>query len=55
VQKINTILSRYRKEAKKQTLEEFPVLAKQYEQLTKARAGLKGGMQREDVLELLAQ
>ena len=55
VRKINAILSRYRKEAKKQTLEEFPVLAKQYEQLTKARAGLKGGMQREDVLELLAQ
>ncbi len=55
VQKINTILSRFRKEARNQMLEEFPELAKQYQSLMKARAGLKGGMQREDVLELLAQ
>ena len=55
VQKINTILSRFRKEARNQMLEEFPELAKQYQSLMKARAGLKGGMQREDVLELLTQ
>ena len=55
VQKINSILSRFRKEAKKQMLTEFPELAEQYKGLTAARAGLKGGMQREDVLALLSQ
>ncbi len=55
VQKINSILTRFRKEAQKQTLREFPELAAQYTSLTQARAGLKGGMQREDVLELLTQ
>jgi hypothetical protein len=55
VQKINSILSRFRKEAKKQMLTEFPELAEQYKRLTAARAGLKGGMQREDVLALLSQ
>jgi len=55
VQKINSILSRFRKEAKKQMLTEFPELAEQYKGLTAARAGLKGGMQREDVLALLTQ
>jgi hypothetical protein len=55
VQKINSILSRFRKEAKKQMLTEFPELAEQYKRLTAARSGLKGGMQREDVLALLSQ
>ena len=36
-------------------LREFPELSQKYANLMKARAGLKGGMQREDVLELLAQ
>ena len=55
VQKINSLLTRYRKEAKRQMLTEFPELSEQYARLTAARAGLKGGMQREDVLELLTQ
>jgi len=55
VQKINSLLTRYRKEAKRQMLTEFPELSEQYARLTSARAGLKGGMQREDVLELLTQ
>jgi len=55
VQKINSLLTRYRKEAKRQMLTEFPELAKQYSRFTVAQAGIKGGMQREDVLELLTQ
>jgi hypothetical protein len=55
VQKINSLLTRYRKEAKRQMLTEFPELAQQYSRFTAAQAGIKGGMQREDVLELLTQ
>jgi len=55
VTKINSLLTKYRKEAKRQMLSEFPELAEQYTKLTAARAGLKEGMQREDVLALLTQ
>ena len=55
IQQINSILTKYRKEAKRQMLREFPELNAQYAALTKARAGLRGGMQREEVLELLSQ
>jgi hypothetical protein len=55
VTKINNLLTKYRKEAKRQMLSEFPELAEQYTKLTAARAGLKEGMQREDVLALLTQ
>ena len=55
IEEINKVLRRYRKEAKKQMLTEFPELAAQYNKALKAKAGLRGGMQREDVLELLQQ
>ena len=55
IQQINSILTKYRKEARRQMLREYPELNTQYAALTKARVGLRGGMQREDVLELLSQ
>ena len=55
IQQINSVLTKYRKEARRQMLREYPELNAQYSSLMKARAGLKGGMQREDVLELLQQ
>ena len=53
IEQLNTILTKYRKEARRQMLREYPELNAQYSSLTQARAGLKGGMNREDVLELL--
>jgi len=55
IAKITSVLRKFRKEAERLMLREFPELSQQYANLMKARAGLKGGMQREDVLELLAQ
>lgn len=55
IQQINSILTRYRKEARRQMLREYPELDRQYAALTRAKAGFRTGMQREDVLELLAQ
>ena len=55
IQQINSVLTKYRKEARRQMLREYPELNAQYSSLTQARAGLKGGMQREEVLELLQQ
>jgi hypothetical protein len=55
IEEINKVLRRYKKEAKKQMLTEFPELADKYNKTLKAKAGLRGGMQREDVLELLQQ
>ena len=55
IQQINSVLTKYRKEARRQMLREYPELNAQYSSLMKARAGLKGGMQREEVLELLQQ
>jgi len=55
IQQINSILTRYRKEAKRQMLREYPELDRQFAALTRAKAGFRTGMQREDVLELLAQ
>jgi hypothetical protein len=52
---INSLLTKYRKEALRQTLREYPELDKQYSALTRAKAGFKTGMQREDVLALLTQ
>jgi soluble cytochrome b562 len=53
--RITSVLRKFRKEAERLMLREFPELSQKYANLMKARAGLKGGMQREDVLELLAQ
>jgi alpha-ketoglutarate-dependent taurine dioxygenase len=55
IQQINSILTRYRKEAKRQMLREYPELDRQFAALTRAKAGFRTGMQREDVLELLTQ
>jgi hypothetical protein len=55
IQQLNSVLTKYRKEARRQMLREYPDLNAQYSSLTQARAGLKGGMQREEVLELLSQ
>lgn len=55
IQQINSIRTRYRKEAMRQMLREYPELDRQYAALTKAKASFRSGMQREDVLELLAQ
>ncbi len=52
---INSLLSKYRKAALRETLREYPELDRQYSALTRAKAGFKTGMQREDVLALLAQ
>ena len=55
IQQLTSILIRYRKEARRQMLREYPELDRQYAALTRAKAGFRTGMQREDVLELLAQ
>ena len=53
--KINSLLTKYRKTALRSTLREYPELDRQYANLTRAKAGFRTGMQREDVLELLTQ
>jgi len=53
--KINSLLTKYRKAALRSTLREYPELDRQYANLTRAKAGFRTGMQREDVLELLTQ
>ena len=55
IQQINNIRTRYRKEAMRQMLREYPELDRQFAALTRAKAGFRTGMQREDVLELLTQ
>jgi len=55
IQQLNSVLTKYRKEARRQVLREYPELNAQYSSLTQARAGLRAGMQQEDVLELLQQ
>jgi hypothetical protein len=55
IQQLNSILTRFRKEARRQMLREYPELDRQYSNLTRAKAEFRGGMQREDVLELLQQ
>jgi hypothetical protein len=55
IQQINSILTRFRKEARRQMLREYPELDRLYSNLTRAKAQFRGGMQREDVLELLQQ
>ena len=52
---INSLLSKYIKTALRETLREYPELDRQYSALTRAKAGFKTGMQREEVLALLAQ
>ena len=53
ISQINSLLSKYRKAALRETLREYPELDRQYSALTRAKAGFKTGMQREDVLALL--
>ena len=53
--KITSLLTKYRKAALRSTLREYPELDRQYANLTRAKAGFRTGMQREDVLELLTQ
>ena len=55
IQQLTSILIRYRKEARRQMLREYPELDRQFAALTRAKAGFRTGMQREDVLELLTQ
>ena len=55
IQQINSVLSKYRKESRREMLKEFPELDKQFASLTRAKAGFKTGMKREDVLELLSK
>ena len=55
IQQLNSVLTKYRKEARRQVLREYPELNAQYSSLTQARAGLRAGMQQEEVLELLQQ
>jgi hypothetical protein len=53
ISQINSLLTKYRKAALRETLREYPELDRQYSALTRAKAGFKTGMQREDVLALL--
>ncbi len=55
ISQINSLLTKYRKAALRETLREYPELDRQYSALTRAKAGFKTGMQREDVLALLTQ
>jgi hypothetical protein len=55
ITQINNILTKYRKEARKRLMREFPELDKQYSALTLAKTRFKTGVSREDVLELLTQ
>jgi hypothetical protein len=55
ITQINSILTKYRKEARKRLMREFPELDKQYSALTLAKTRFKTGVSREDVLELLTQ
>ena len=55
VQEITKVLRRYRKQAKKEMLREFPELAGEIDNMNRAQARLRTGMQREDVLALLTQ
>ncbi len=53
ISKINSLLTKYRKASLRETLREYPELNRHYSALTRAKAGFKTGMQREDVLALL--
>ena len=55
VEYISKVLSRFRSRAKMQMLDEFPEIKEQLRRVKTAKKGLKGGMQGEDVLALLAQ
>lgn len=55
ITQINNLLTKYRKEARKRMLREFPELSKQYSALTLAKTRFKTGVSREDVLALLSQ
>ncbi len=55
VREINKILGMYRKLAKKEMLAEFPELAAELDNMKRIQSRLRGGMQREEVLELLSQ
>jgi len=55
VQEISKVMKRYRKQAKKEMLQEFPELAGELDNMNRLQARLRTGMQREDVLELLTQ
>ena len=55
ITQINNILTKYRKEARKRLMREFPELDKQYSALTLAKTRFKTGVSREDVLALLTQ
>ena len=55
ITQITNILTKYRKEARKRLMREFPELDKQYSALTLAKTRFKTGVSREDVLELLTQ
>ena len=55
ITQINSILTKYRKEARKRMMREFPELDKQYSALTLAKTRFKTGVSREDVLALLSQ
>lgn len=55
IKEITSLLTKYKQEALKQTLREFPQLNAQYANLVRAKSQLKEGVSREDVLELLTQ
>ena len=55
IKEITSLLTKYKQEALKQTLREFPQLNAQYANLVRAKSHLKEGVSREDVLELLTQ
>ena len=55
ITQINSVLTKYRKEARKRMLREFPELSNQYSALTLAKTRFKTGVSREDVLALLSQ
>jgi len=55
IDKITSVLSRFKKESRKKMLKEFPELDQQYSVLTGAQSAFKRGVSRQEVLELLQQ
>jgi len=55
IDKITSVLSRFKKESRKKMLKEFPELDQQYSALTGAQSAFKRGVSRQEVLELLQQ
>ena len=55
IQKITSLMTKYRNEALDETMQEFPELGDYYEQVTRAKRSYKSGADHSDILSLLNQ